>query len=302
MQIRDIEYVDTIARYGSFSMAAKQLFVSQPALSQQVARLEQELQVQLFKREKKAVIPTEACLALLEDGQQILLLRDRILKKMDDYAGLRAGSLNISISAYYHKCFLAPLQPRFHQLYPGIKLNVTEAYYIDQAQLLRDGKVDLCITSLPLLDKNMEFRELFTVDIQLAVPQGHPANEYLAPYLQSGLTMESLRLVEKEKFIMYKKGRHLQQICMGLCRAAGFAPDVVYETQSCESVTGLIAQGMAIGFLPKNICSFYLQDTQPVCYDIHASLARQTFVLAYRSGELSPEAQAFADFLAEESK
>lgn len=302
MQMRDIEYVAAIVKNGSFSGAAKQLFVSQPALSQQVARLEQELRVQLFKREKKTVVPTEACLALLEDGEQILQLRDRILKKMGEFAGLKAGSLNISISAYYHKCFLAALQPRFHQLYPGIKLNVTEAYYIDQAQLLRDGKVDLCITSLPLLDKNMEFRELFTVDIQLAVPQGHPANEYLAPYAATGLTMENLELIKDEKFIMYRKGRHLQQICMGLCRTAGFTPEVVYETQSCESVTGLVAQGMALGFLPKNICNFYPPESRPVCYDIHASLAKQTFVLAYLKGELSPEAQAFADFLAAELK
>ncbi len=297
MQIRDIEYVAAVAEYGNFSRAAEKLFISQPALSQQIARLEAELQVQLFKREKKMVLPTEACLVLLEDGKKILKLRDHILEQMGGFSKLKTGKLNISIASYYHTRYLAPLLLKFHELYPGIKLSVVEAYYVEQTKMLREGKVDLCITSLPLLDKNMDCKKLFEEDIQLAVPHDHPANAYLAAYAGKKLTLEQLRLVKDESFIMYEEGRHLRQKVLDLCKAAGFTPRTVYETQSCESITGLIHQGMGLGFLPKGIYKYYDSNIHPICYDIDDPLARQTFVMVYRKGELFRSAQAFYDFL-----
>ena len=155
MQIRDIEYVAAVAEYRSFSRAAEKLFISQPALSQQIAHLEDELQVQLFKREKKQVTPTLACEAFLEDGKTILQLSRKIKDRMAEFADLKAGELIISIAPFYHKSYLPKFIQLFQSRYPKVKINVVEAFSNEQGELLRQGKVNLSITSLPLREQGL---------------------------------------------------------------------------------------------------------------------------------------------------
>ena len=165
MQIRDIEYVAAVAEYHSFSRAAEKLFISQPALSQQILHLEDELQVQLFKRENKQVTPTLACEAFLEDGRTILALSRRIKERMAEFADLNAGELKIAISSFYHRSYLPPFMKRFQKRYPNVKINVVDAFSNEQSKLLLQGEVDLGIASLPLMDSRVAYAKLFEEDI-----------------------------------------------------------------------------------------------------------------------------------------
>ncbi|MDD4510590.1 MAG: LysR family transcriptional regulator, partial [Oscillospiraceae bacterium] len=107
MQLRDLEYVVAIAQTGSFSKAAAQMFVSQPALSQAVARLEEEFGLQIFHRTRGVITPTEAGRVLLEDGLSVLQMSIRIQKRMSDVQNLRTGQVSIGISHLYGKYYFS---------------------------------------------------------------------------------------------------------------------------------------------------------------------------------------------------
>lgn len=220
MQIRDIEYVAAVAEYHSFSRAAEKLFISQPALSQQILHLEDELQVQLFKRENKQVTPTLACEAFLEDGRTILALSRRIKERMAEFADLNAGELKIAISSFYHRSYLPPFMKRFQKRYPNVKINVVDAFSNEQSKLLLQGEVDLGIASLPLMDSRLAYAKLFEEDILLAIHKDSHVNDYFKNKDDNSLTIEDLNKLRSESFIMCQKGRNLRDISIAICHKA----------------------------------------------------------------------------------
>ncbi len=300
MQIRDIEYVAAVAEYGSFSRAAEKLFISQPALSQQIAHLEEELQVQLFKRENKQVIPTLACEAFLADGRTILDLSRKIKERMAEFANLDAGELKIAISSFYHRSYLPPFMKRFQAQYPNVKITVIDAFSNEQSKLLLQGEVDLGIASLPLTDSRLSYTKLFAEDVLLAIPSNSQLNAYFQDRADKSLTLADLHLLREENFIMYQKGRNLRETSIALCRKAGFEPNIVYETPNCENIVELIMQDIGIGFVPRSAIEVYPPDHRPQYYRVLDDASTQTFVLAYREGGLSRVAQAFYDIMTED--
>ena len=299
MQIRDIEYVAAVAEYHSFSRAAEKLFISQPALSQQILHLEDELQVQLFKRENKQVTPTLACEAFLEDGRTILALSRRIKERMAEFADLNAGELKIAISSFYHRSYLPPFMKRFQKRYPNVKINVVDAFSNEQSKLLLQGEVDLGIASLPLMDSRLAYAKLFEEDILLAIHKDSHVNDYFKNKDDNSLTIEDLNKLRSESFIMCQKGRNLRDISIAICHKAGFEPNIVYETPSCEHITEMILQDIGLGVVPRRTIEAYPPDRRPRYYRILDDISSQTFVLAYREGALSRAAQAFYSIMTE---
>ena len=100
MQLRDIHYVLAAADEGSFSKAAVKVHVSQPALSQLIQRLEDELGVKLFVRKSNRVTLTPAGKIFYEDGKVILALSDPLIHEMNDFQSLKKGELTISVSPF----------------------------------------------------------------------------------------------------------------------------------------------------------------------------------------------------------
>ena len=301
MQIRDIEYVAAVAEYRSFSRAAERLFISQPALSQQIAHLEDELQVQLFQRDNKQVTPTLACEALLEDGRAILALSQRIKERMAEFANLNAGELRIAISSFYHRRYLPPFIKLFQQQYPKIKIAVVDAFSNEQSKLLLQGEVDLGITSLGTQDPRLTYVKLFEEEILLAIAYHSQANDYFKDCGDGCIKLADLYKLRDEHFIMCQRGRNLRDICLELCRAAGFEPQIAYETPSCENITEMICQGVGIGFVPRSTIEIYPPERRPRYYKISGGVSKQTFALAYRKDALSPAARAFYAIIMEQS-
>ncbi len=281
MQLQVIQYVLKVAETGSFSKAAELLFVSQPALSQSIKRLEDELGVELFRRENNTVTVTSAGELFLEDGKIIAELNERIKKKMHDAQGLKYGDISIGVSPFYEKYYLSKILPEFHKQYPGVQIKVIENYTGVLEELVMKKKIDLCIISIPLSIPSLHFEPLFEESILLAVPPQHPINSQICSKPGEGRPVADLSLFKNDKYIMYKQGRRMRAIGMDLCNQAGFIPDIIYETHNCETINALIAGGMGVGFIPMATEICCPPEQRAVYYFLQSQKAVRTFAVVF---------------------
>ncbi len=293
--LRDIGYFTEIIRQQSFSKAAQTLYVSQPALSQAVSRLEEEFGQKLLHRNKGAIIPTEAGKILAEEGESMLRISERIHVKMSDILNLHTGRITVGISHLYGKYYFSHIMPTFINRYPEIKVHVVEDTSSKLEQLLEDGIIDLAFFSTPSSSKKQEQQYLFTEPLLFAVPPNHPINRR---YPQDGLHLHtiSLSLFKDDNFLMIKAGQRLHDIGYALCAKAGFIPQVVFESGNSELINTFIAKGLGVGFLPMAVRSTCLPEHRAVYYLLDDPDASRRYVVSYQKNRsLSLAAQRFIE-------
>ena len=145
-----------VVKEGSITAAANALCVSQPAVSQTIRQLEAALGVTLFLRAQKGIRPTaegQALFQYVERGYETILQGEHALQSMLE---LEQGEIHIGASDMTLKYYLLPYLERFHEKYPGVKVNVTNGPTPETLKHLKDGKIDFCVVSGPL-DEDEEF-------------------------------------------------------------------------------------------------------------------------------------------------
>lgn len=152
-----------VADRGSLSAAAKNLYISQSAVSQTIRQLEDQLQLRLFTRGTRGVTLTgegktlyqyvSSALSLIENGEQRLSMT----------RGLELGELIIGASDTITSCFLLPVLDRFHRQYPGIRIKVLNGTSPEVIELLKGGKVDIAFANLPIKDAGIAIRHCFDI-------------------------------------------------------------------------------------------------------------------------------------------
>lgn len=290
MQLRDIQYAVSIGNHLSFSKAAVALFISQPALSQSIRRLEQELGVPLFVREHNTVRLTAAGKIFVEDGAEILRMSNSLKAKMSDIINLRELHLRLGISTFYSNCYLPRIIPAFRSQFPSITLEIIEESSGVLETLASEGKVDFCMIPAPLDNDQLDSQMIYQEQILLAVPPDHLLNRQFTPALSSGLPFIDLPVIANEPFIFLKKHQRFTSMAMQLCEEAGFQPKIVFETVNWNTVNSLVANGMGIGFVPEILTENVTTEKKPAYYRIMAANTTRPYVIAYRKGVPLPAA------------
>ena len=290
MQLRDIQYVVTVAHESSFSKAAQALFISQPALSQSIKRLENELNIRLFIRENNSIRLTAAGKIFVTDGIEILRMSNALRTKMSEIINLRDCNLKIGISTFYSNCYLPKILPAFQSQYPSIHLEIIEESSNVLEELASAGKVDFSMIPAPLDNKQLDSQVIYQEQILLALPPNHLLSRQITPALSSGLPFIALALVKDAPFIFLKKHQKFTRMGMQLCRQAGFTPNIVFETGNWNTIHSLVATGMGVGFIPEILSETSTNERRPVYYRIMADNTTRPYVIAYKKGAILPAA------------
>ena len=294
MQLRDIQYVVTLAETLNFSKAAKALFISQPALSQSIRRLEDELGVTLFSRRNNAVELTRAGELFLEDGQKILQLSSHLKRQMEDIQKLKQGKLCIGITSLFGRFYFPKIYQVFRKLYPGVEILISEDTSENLAALILRGKIEFAILPLPLLSESLAYEPIVEEETLLAVPPGHPINRHMPEPPQGEFNSVDIGQFQNDDFIMLYPGQRIRTLCIHACREAGFEPHIVFETRNTDTVCGLVSAGMGVGFIPETISRTQSEQCRAVFYRIREMKANRKMVAAYhRTDGLSCSAQEF---------
>lgn len=294
MELRQLSYVIQIAKEKNFSRAAEKLHIAQPSLSQQLSKLEQELNVMLFRRTTNSVEPTEAGQVFVDKAQHILDAVEQLKQEMDDMAQMRKGKLVVGTLPITGAHILPLVLPRFGAQYPQIEVVLVEETTAKLEQLTGSGGTDLSLLSLPLIDTTLEWESYMEEEICIAVPKNHPLATRSEP-------IDILEL-KNEQFIALKRGQGFRQITLELCEEAGFTPKVVFESTNIETIQSLVAGEMGIAFVPNMLTQSRVMDFKPAYLQLKTHPTR-TLVVASRKGRyLSKAAQAFITTLNETIK
>lgn len=240
--LRQLEYFCAVARTGSFTKAAEDLGITQPSLSEQIAKLEQGLGAALFERLNRRIELTPLGEAILGKAQALLedaaALPDHFERARQGVHGpLRVGAIP-TILPY----FLAPLLKAFTERYGDVDLNVREGTTAELAGQVLDGVLDMAVVSLPVEGSGLVMKELFRDPLYLAVPEGHPL---------AAAEKVQLRRLSGERLLILKDGHCLRDETLAVCdRArARFAGQV--EAEQFLTIFELIRAGFGVSIVPE---------------------------------------------------
>jgi DNA-binding transcriptional LysR family regulator len=281
--LHQLRYFLAVAEQGGFTRAAAACAVSQPSLSIQLKKLEEELGGPLFERGRKAARLTGRGRAFLPRAREALQALALGRRELDDLAGLKQGQVTLGCMPTTGAFLLPPVLKAFARRHPGVTVRLREESSPALAELLLQGEVDLAIFDEAGLRPGLEGATLFKEELYLALPPAHPL---------AGRQGVRLRQVEGEGAILLKRGHGFRQIVDRAFESEGLRPRVVFESGEIQVVQALVAAGLGFSLVPAMLRERPAK-AAPAYARLAAPAPQRTLSLVWRQrAPLSAAAQA----------
>jgi len=242
MNLRDLAYLVSLAEHRHFGRAAEASFVSQPTLSTQIRKLEDELGVALVERTPRKVLLTETGREIARRARGVLAEVDEIRAIAQRTRDPEAGRLRLGVFPTLGPYLLPHLVPAVRHRFPRLELLLIEEKTEQVVRMLREGSLDVGILALPIHEESLHAEFLFEEPFVLAVPNDHPLAHRKARLKLADLEDESLLLLED--------GHCLRDQALELCQLAGAGEKVGFRATSLETLRQMVAANVGITLLP----------------------------------------------------
>ncbi|HEY9079300.1 LysR family transcriptional regulator [Magnetovibrio sp.] len=290
--LRQLEAFITVSRHLSFTRAAEELNLTQPAVSMQIKQLESQLGQALFEHMGKKIYLTEAGHEVRQYARSILQLVDNMKAGLDSLTGLERGTLSISVATTAH--YFAPkLLSIFYERYPGVnvKLDVTNRESL--VSQLENNTVDMVIMGRPPEDIDIESGAFMENPLVLIAPSDHPFTRERSI---------QLKRLENEVFLVREEGSGTRKAMELFFAQHGIAMTTGMEVSSDEAIKRSVQAGLGLGIMSRDAVQNELQLGLLSTPDVlHFPIMRHWYVMHRKGKRLSPVAQAFKTFLLEEA-
>lgn len=299
MELRQLRYFVAVAEELNFGRAAGRMYLSQPALSQQIRKLEHELGVMLFERTKHRVELTEAGRTLLEGARQALVLVEQTARATREAGGAEGRHLKVGFPEYANHTLVADILQTFQRRYPYVELEEHETFTLQQTlqqvRAVRDGTLDIGFMLAPVEDDALASERVLRIELVAAVPADHPL---------AARTGVSMRELTGERILLFPRRFHpgCYDYVVDCCKRAGFSPNVVQRNEpqlySGATTYRMVASGAGIGIVARPLVSMSrpvgvvfkpIRDPSPVL----------DLVAAWRREDPSSNLQAFLEVVRE---
>lgn len=241
MEMQQLRYVVAVARTGNFSRAADQCRVAQPSLSQQIQKLEEELGERLFDRMKREARPTPHGEAFLRRAVRILEEVDAAKREATDARDLLRGTITIGVLPTIAPYLLPTVMAEFTEKFPGVEIIVQEDTTARLLKLAHAYEIDFALASEPLDSDRLTIRDLFSEELLLALPPGHPLTRKRAIVAAD---------LAGEKLIVMKEAHCLGDQVLGFCDRRDVKPRISFRSAQLETIQALVASGLGISLIP----------------------------------------------------
>ncbi|HLI32047.1 MAG TPA: LysR family transcriptional regulator [Solirubrobacteraceae bacterium] len=248
LNVARLRILREVAHRGSFSAAAHALDYTQPAVSQQIAALEAEAGMPLLERHPRGVSLTAAGQTLVGHAEGILARLDAAESSLAAIAGLRGGRLRVASFPTAGATLIPLAIASFRATYPDVQLTLVEGEPETVAPRLRAGELDLALLfefadePLALASEHASRTELLEDPLYLALPAEHPLAR------RQRLRLEDLA---EEAWVQTSSASACARHVVRVCHAAGFEPNVAFESDDYQTVQGLVAAGVGVAFIPE---------------------------------------------------
>jgi LysR family hydrogen peroxide-inducible transcriptional activator len=241
MNLRDLRYLIALADLRHFGRAAEACHVSQPTLSTQLRKLEDELGVQLIERAPRQVMLTPAGTDIVARARRVIAEVEQMREVARRTADPEAGSVRLGMFPTLGPYLLPHAVPRLRARFPRLELLLVEEKTESLLAMLREGRLDAAVLALPLHEDWLEVEPLFEEPFLLAVPTGHP----LAGRKQ--LRMEDLGA---QQLLLLEDGHCLRDQALAVCGLAGAGEKEGFRATSLETLRQMVAAGVGLTLLP----------------------------------------------------
>lgn len=265
MNLRDLQYLVTLADLRHFGRAADACHVSQPTLSTQIRKLEEELGVALVERAPRQVMLTPVGVDIVERARRVLAEVEQLRETARRTTDPEAGSVRLGIFPTLAPYLLPHVVPKIRTRFPRLELLLVEEKTEVLLTMLRAGRLDAAVLALPLHEDWLETDFLFEEPFMLAVPDNHPLAK-----------RHDLRLAEliDQNLLLLEDGHCLRDQALSVCGLAGAGEKAGFRATSLETLRQMVAAGVGITLLPmlavkppvpisQNICLLSFRDPAP---------------------------------------
>ncbi len=241
MNLRDLQYLVALAEHKHFGRAAEASFVSQPTLSTQIRKLEDELGVALVERTPRNVLLTDVGREIAQRARDIINEVEQIKAIARRTLDPESGTLRLGIFPTLGPYLLPHVIPRIRARFPRLELLLIEEKTESVLRQLREGKLDAGVLALPIHDHQLHSEWLFTEPFVVAVP----ANNALAR--RASLNVEDLA---DQSVLLLEDGHCLRDQALEVCQLAGAGEKVGFRATSLETLRQMVAADVGITLLP----------------------------------------------------
>ena len=241
MEMHQLRYVVAVARAGNFSRAAEQCHVSQPSLSQQIKKLEEELGERLFDRMKREAKMTAHGEAFLPRALKILEEVDVAKREASDAHSLLRGRVILGVLPTIAPYLLPAVLVDFVKKFPGVEIAIHEDTTAQLLKLANACEIDFAVASRPIQDPRMEVKDLFAEELRVALPPRHPLTRKRTVRLAD---------LEEEPFIVMKEGHCLGDQVLNFCEQRNLKARVSFRSAQLETIQALVQSGVGISLVP----------------------------------------------------
>jgi len=264
MNLRDLEYLVAVDEERHFHRAAERCFVSQPTLSGQLKKLEEQLGVQLVERSTRQVVMTDAGTAVAAQARRVLLEAKAISEIAETFHDPMAGELQLGLIPTVAPYLLPRIMPQITRQFPRLKLWLHEQQTQVLMERLRKAELDLLILALPVPSHDFIEVDLFREPFWMALPKDDP----LAARKEA-----SLADLNKRELMLLEEGHCLREHALDVCFQAGASEYGAFHATSLETLRHMVGEGMGITLMPelavpqrrsKRDAVAYLPFSQPV--------------------------------------
>jgi len=275
----------------SFTRAAEELSVTQPAVTIQVKSLERSLNLRLIQQVGKKIQLTESGEFLYQYAEKIFDLVSDANEKMRDFKKLMRGTLRIGTTKNYARYIMPSLLSEFQRRFPGIKVILDEGNSEDMAKSVLEKKNELALISQLNLDRKIKSLFFSTVEFVLVVSPEHRFSQRKSI---------SLRELNGEPVILREKGSGSRSAILRKFQEYGIWPSVIIEASSLDFIVGYVKQNKGVSFMfEPDIKEELERGTLRVIFVEEGNIIFFTDIIHHSEKTLSPPGQAFLNVVNE---
>jgi DNA-binding transcriptional LysR family regulator len=291
MDLRQLRYLVALSEEQNFTRAAAREHIAQPALSQQIRRLEDELGLALVERTTRRVVITDAGALLVSRARRMLAELEAAQAEIEALRGVLTGRVIIGTMHTMGPIDVSVAMALFHERHPGVELIVREQSSEELAELLRLDELDVAFLSVTerIESHGLALAQLMLEELVLILPREHRMSQ-----------RKRVRLgeLQDDEFVSYREGSRLREALVTAAQAAGFTPKIKLESNESQRVRRLVARGMGVALLPRSDCVGPGADV--VVAALEGAALNRDITLAWRADRrLAPASAEFLDLARE---
>ena len=281
MNLKEQQYIVTIANCGSITQAAKRLGVTQPALSSYLANVENTLGAPLFERTGRRLVPTYLGEVYLEKAHKILALGEEFQQQVDQVVSGYQGRLRVGIPIRRSPHLVPSALKVFRSYYPNVELTFQEGNQRVLRQLLDQDQLDLLLCNLVEPQENLSYIHICNDPVILLVQREHPCARYAQYYEGFSRPWIDLKQFDSDVFILQHEGQSLRRYSDQILSEMDMHPARTLQIRNIETAAQMASLGLGVSFCLESYFRHMYFVSPPLAFSVGKEQVSAKFSAAY---------------------